>query len=401
MFIDKFEYAIKSLMHAHIRTFLTVLGVVVGVAALVTLLSVAFSLDRSINKELSKFGANNVIINPGSVGTELAPMGYAPTVGKLFDYDVEKLKMVAGVEEATGVIRIRNAIIEYKSEIIRSQVRGMDPTIFKTYYLNIKILKGRFLQNNDRKNAVIGYTVAKDLFEKDMDVGSSIKINDERFTVVGILKKEGGLMSNDNLIFITDEDARSLATDLLRNEVSAIYVRIEEGYDLSKVKEDIERQLRYSHGVLKGKEDFTVMTAETIKEQIQTILRYLTLFLGSVAAISLIVGSIGITNTMFMSVTERTDEIGILKSLGVRKKDILHIFLIESGAIGFLGGLAGIVLSVGLLIVASGFVPMELSLTWELVIMGLLFSFGLGLLSGYLPSKRAADMDVLEALRRK
>jgi putative ABC transport system permease protein len=403
MLLDKFNYAFRSLMHSHIRTLLTILGVVVGVAAIIILLSVSLGLDKTIETELNKFGANNAVVLPisqNSVGSSIGPAGTRVT-SKLYESDIQKIKAVSGVKSATGVLSVP-AKVKYRQEEYRISVYGIDPYVLTTYYPNVEILEGRMLQSSDSKSIVLGYDIAKNVFDKNIDLGSVLTLNDQSYTVIGILKESGGQAGSDKNLFISFNDARILST-LNKDEVSVIYFVIQDGFEIRKVQENVEFVLRNAHRVKEGEEDFTIQTAETAKESIQSILGYITLFLGTVAAISIVVGGIGIMNSMYMAITERTYEIGVLKSLGVKKNDILHLFLIESGLIGLGGGIIAVIFSVFVVSIANIFLEGSISLllTWELILGGLCLSFILGLISGYIPSKQAADLDVLDALGRK
>ncbi len=406
MFLDKLEYAVKTLGHNYLRTFLTILGVVVGVSAILLLLSVSLGLNNTVETQLDKFGANNGIILPISQTSASSSFGPAGTrvSSKLFLSDVQKVKSVNGVESAVGVISLQASTIRYRLEEVRLSSIGIDPYVLKTYYPNIELDEGRLLQNSDSKHAVIGHNIAKNIFDRNVDVGSTIKINNQSFSVVGILKKSGGQAGSDNNIFIPYDEARAAST-LDNNQVSAIYFVIQDSFDVLTVQDRVERTLRNAHGVKEGEEDFTVITAESTKESVQQILGYITLFLGAVSGISLLVGGLGIMNAMYMSITERTYEIGVLKSIGVKKGDILHLFLIESGLIGLIGGISAVIITIVFVFIGNIFLEgdnaFQLYLSIELLMGGLIFSFILGLIAGYIPSKKAADLDVLDALGRK
>ena len=225
-------------------------------------------------------------------------------------------------------------------------------------------------------------------------------INGEKYRVVGILQKIGTALSqsDDESIFVPFDDGKKLfANQLSKNEISFISIKLEPGYDAEEIKEVMEAELASLHRVSVEDKDFTVMTAELINETVGAILGLVTAFLFMITLISAIVGGVGIANTMFTSVIERTKEIGILKAVGATKNDILLIFVVESGLIGFVGGAIGVILGVIILVIANQFgVPVLIKP--ELVIFALSFAGIVGLVSGVFPAKQAAELNAVEAL---
>ncbi|PIN83389.1 hypothetical protein COV61_03210, partial [Candidatus Micrarchaeota archaeon CG11_big_fil_rev_8_21_14_0_20_47_5] len=340
MYAEFFAYAINSLKQRSLRSWLTVLGIVIGIASIIVLVSLAQGLNAGISEQLEKFGSRTIVVIPGgSVGLQSAfsSANYRPpSIGKLYKNDAERLKKIEGVEYISTVIQTRPDI-SFKKESITASVNGIEPSVFKQTQA-LEIEKGRFLTDTDRQVAVIGEKIASDAFDEKVEVGSVFRMGSEKksFRVVGVLKKSGSQSGMDSAIYVPVEDARSLAGDsLFENEVSAIRLTIVPDADIAGVKERITSELLSAHKLREEEKDFSLITSDFLKEQIGAITDMLSLFLGGVAAVSLIVGGVGIANTMFMAVLERTKEIGTLKAVGADEKKITKMFLIESGLLGF------------------------------------------------------------------
>lgn len=398
---ELFLYSMNNMMRRKLRSWLTVIGIVIGIAAIVTLISIAQGLSDSINSQLKSFGSNTVVVVPGDVSKQLSLAGsYAPTLGKLFLNDKERIKRIAGVDLLSSVINVRSTV-DFKGNLATASVSGVEPSVFEGSQ-TIELEQGRFLTDSDRHTAVIGYNIAYSTFGKQkVQVGSVLSIgkDNEKFRVVGVLKKSGSSGGTDSAIYIPLDDARKLsAGSLADNEVSGIRFVVKEGFDVQEVVDSANSELLSAHHVREEDKDFSFLTAAYLQQQVGVITGLLTLFLGGVAGISLIVGGVGIANTMFMSVLERTREIGILKSIGATNEAIQEAFLIESGLIGLAGGLIGVFL--GLLFSLAGSalgVPASLSI-W-LALFAISFSFIVGLLSGYLPARNASRLPAIAALR--
>jgi len=253
--------------------------------------------------------------------------------------------------------------------------------------------------------------MAKDLFGHEIQLGDIITMRGVNFRIVGVLEKGSGVAATmiDSAIIIPREDARQLFLEPGSKEVSAIIIRASDSADMARVEKDTGFRMRASHKNAPGEEDFTITSSQTIQGRIGQISGTITIFLGGIAAISLLVGAIGIANTMFMSVMERTRQIGILKALGAKSSDVMNIFLIESSLLGFVGGVIGSALGTlfgfalsGISSGSSGpFGPSSLApaFTPELVLFAIIFSTIIGAASGALPARRAARLNPVEALR--
>ncbi|MEM4222276.1 MAG: ABC transporter permease, partial [archaeon] len=301
----------------------------------------------------------------------------------------------------------------YGGENISLQMYGIDPEVAKEIS-TIKIVEGRELTKADKAAVVLGYRVAKEIFSKKIPIGSEIKIGNKSFKVVGIFERTGGSIGSmmyDNSIFMTSEQARNvMTTPLKQNEFSLIQIKVDETKDPDVVGEKVAEKLRSLHHVSEKNQDFTVITPSYIQNTVSSIMLLLNVFLLGIASISLLVGAIGIANTMYASVLERTKEIGTLKAIGASSSDILKIFVFESAFLGIIGGIVGIFAGFiasgilgenwGMMQIAAGrtqtYGPI---ITPELLIIALIISVFTAVVAGALPAKKAASLEPVEALR--
>lgn len=400
-FWDVAHYSFEHLKHRGLRTWLTLLGIVVGIAAVILLVGLAQGLRASVADELELFGPDLIVVLPINLdsGAFAGPTSFRPTAGKLFDKDVEVIKKVDGVEVVTKGL-ITNADMKYRRDSITSSVMGLETDTYQETIVLDELDEGRFLEPGDRKLVMVGATIAYDTFEDDVQLNSFLEIAGEKYRVVGILSKSGSSFSSvDSMIIISFEDAKRIAGDTLADrEVSAIRVKISEGYEPIEVEEDLEWALMKHRGVTEDEKDFSIISARFIQEQIDEIIGALTIFLLVVSGMSLLVGAIGISNTMFMSVLERTREIGVLKSVGATSKQIQHLFLMESAMLGFSGGVLGLLIG-GLLIELISLFDFHAVLSLEMAAVAFLVSVGVGIAAGTFPARNASKVPAIEALR--
>jgi putative ABC transport system permease protein len=400
MLWDFLEYSFAGLFQRSLRSVLTILGIVIGISSIVILISLGQGIQQSVNNELESFGTHTIIVAPGNLQSMAnAASGHGATTGKLYESDLERLKRVEGINLMTPVLMSRSNI-EYKGQTLQAGIMGIEPLNYQSTVSNIEIAQGRFIAPSDRQALVIGDKISKDTFDKDLVTNSVVTINGKKFRVVGVMKRTGGTLDDtDTTIYATIDDVRELVkSTLAKNELSYIYIEIKESYDPKVAAEEVKLELRNAHKVKEGDEDFTLITSDFLQERIGMITGFITAFLGGVAAISLLAGGITIANTMFMAVLERYREIGTLKAIGAKKAQIMQIFLVESGLIGLVGGVTGCLF--GLLVVTiANFFGVPTKTTPELLGFALLFSCVVGIVSGYVPAKNAAELDPVVALR--
>ncbi|MCX8195001.1 MAG: ABC transporter permease [Candidatus Micrarchaeota archaeon] len=402
---DIIKYSFSSLKHRKIRSWLTILGIVIGIAAVVSLLTIGRGFNEEINRQLSVLGSNTIFISPispSSAGSAAFSGNVPPSTGKLYDKDVDRLRKIPEITDIARLTMAR-ASVAFKDKEISTMVSGIEPGVFEKT-IAIEMDAGRFLQAEDRGVVIIGPKIADGAFgsDKKVGVGSYLTINGKRYRVIGVMKESTnvfGRARTQNGIFLHFEDARQLFKSVLReDEVSAIVLKTKEEADTSEVVAQIKEELDASHKVRSDNRDYSVIDPKTIQERIGNVLSLVTVFLGAIAAISLVVGGLSIASSMFTSVLERTKEIGIMKSVGADRNTILSIFLFEAGLLGMLGGVFGSLIAAALVFVGNYFGLPAFPDIW-IGLGGVAFAFLIGMIFGYLPAKRAADLPPVEALR--
>jgi putative ABC transport system permease protein len=415
--IDTIRFSVNNLSQRGLRSWLTILGIVIGVAAVVSILSIGTGMQQTISSQLSGLGSDVGYIMPGFERATRTNQGFAmtPRIGSvsisLTDKDLQTVKSTPGIKTVNGIVAGR-VNVQYFGENMSVQLYGIDP-IASREISTVDVQEGRFLVPGDGNVVMVGYRVANEMFKKPITVNSQISIEGKTFRVVGILERFGGMVGGimyDNTIFMTTSTARTVLSNLESNEFSVIQFKVEDLNQLDLVVDEVEHRLTLSRHVTEDTKDFTIITAKSMQETISSVMNTLNLFLGGIAAISLLVGAIGIANTMYMSVMERTRQIGTLKALGATNFEVMKIFLFESALIGLIGGLIGVFLG----FIASGVIS-ELGIrmvgmqpragtsitviTPELVLFAIGFSVFIGAVSGLLPARRAAQLEPVEALR--
>ena len=392
MFTDYFILALKSIRHRKLRSWLTVIGIVIGVAAIISLITLSRSLEGTIEHQFEQFGANRILVSAkGFQGPGTLSQG-------LTIEDVETIEKISGLEYVIPSV-FRSAEVIYKGQTGFTLVGGMPSEYYEDFYKDtgIELQEGRNIKEGEKYVAIIGARVATDMFEKEVHVGDKIEMGHKEFRVVGIIEEVGNAQ-DDNQISIPLDAAREIFNE--EEAVDVIIVQVDVTEEIPQLQEKIERELEDK----RNDTNFQVVTAAQILEQIGQVLGIMQIVLVGIAAISLIVGAIGIMNSMYTSVLERTKEIGIMKAIGARNKDILILFLIESGLIGFVGGTIGVGLgaalayAVGYFSKNAGF-TINIQIEPLVLLFGLLFAFIVGIIAGILPAWQASKLKPIDALR--
>ncbi|MEJ5201532.1 MAG: ABC transporter permease [Anaerolineales bacterium] len=397
--------ALESLSGNKLRSGLTILGIVIGVAAVIAMLAVGTGAQQSITGAISGIGSNLLFVFQGNFQEDvrnpkplteadayaLNDQFLAPSVAAVAPTVSDQLKITYGSEQKTA------------------EVSGITPE-----YLTIRnytLLEGEPINENhvlERASvALLGTEIADALFQRrDGLIGETVRIEGQPFRVIGVLSSKGGgaFGSQDNVVLVPFTTAKNRLIHRNRDRIDIIFIQAIDSKSVNQAAEEVTQILRSRHRIVLGANDFTVFTQQDFVQTAQTITGVLTIFLGGVAGISLLVGGIGIMNIMLVSVTERTREIGLRKAIGARKRDILIQFLTESSLLSFFGGLIGIgfgwviAFVVGQIAQANQ-TPIAPKVGIDAILLATLFSTAVGLFFGIYPANRAANLEPVEALR--
>ena len=393
MILEYFKLAVNNIAHRKVRSWLTIIGIIIGIASIIALISLSMGLKNSITAQFESFGSDKLLISaatfqgPGSLSIGLTEKDVT-TLERLSEFDI------------VAPFIARPGSVEFKKESKFPVIFGMPPEdAQKLFEATRDIEEGRFLRQGDKYDAVLGSRAAKKLFEKEIRINNRIEINGVSFKVVGIYKEIGN-QQDDNAISIPLESFQEIFDT--NGQIDFITARVKPGTDIPSLQKKVERVLERE----RGDKNFQVVTPTQILEQISQVLGIVQLVLVGIAAISLVVGGIGIMNSMYTSVLERTRDIGVMKAIGAKDSDIMKIFLIESGLMGFVGGIFGVALgtllslTIGRYATESGF-KLLVTVNPQLMLFGLLFAFIIGIISGALPAYRASQLNPVEALRHE
>ncbi|MDY6777353.1 MAG: ABC transporter permease [Candidatus Nanohaloarchaea archaeon] len=402
MLLDYLILSIKNILNRKRRSWLTVIGIFIGIAAVISLVSLGQGLEQSIIEEFESIGSDKLFISPG--GDPTSSQNFAGSAATLTEDDIQVVERTRGIQAATGVVMTQTRI-EYNDKsrfiLVMGFPTGPEASIARNSWA-IEIAEGRYIRSTDRSNVLIGSRVAETMFNEQIGVRNRISMFGRDFQVIGVMKPTGD-PSVDASVIIPIERARELSGQ--ENTYDWIFAKVQEGFTPEEAKENVVTNLRQHRNLEKGNEDFTVSTPQDLIDSFRSILSIVQAVVLGIASISLLVGGVGIMNTMYTSVTERTREIGVMKAVGAKKRDIMIIFLIESGIIGLIGGIIGVTAGLGLSTlaaqVATDYASINISIfvSPELVGGSLLFAFILGTVSGVLPARNAARLDPAEALR--
>jgi len=402
MLADYFKIAYRTIMQRKTRSALTLLGIVLAIMTIFVLLSLSLGLNEAINQQFQELGGNKFFIQPrGQLG--------APGTGGAVQLTLEDIKEI---EKVNGVKLVSyypagTAKVDFQDKTryvfgvgIPTEKDKMD-LVFSAGLPDLE--KGRLFKKGDSGKVILGSKYEKDLFDKPLQVGNKIYVNDKKFEVIGILDSIGS-PPDDSIVYLTYDDFKELFNS--NDRIDQIIVEVNDGENLKDVADRVERKLLKFRGLTEKTKDFNVQTPEEILSSFQTVLNILTSFLVGIGLISILVGGIGIANTMYTSVLERTKDIGTMKAIGAKNSDILLIFVIEAGLLGLIGGLVGVGVGIGvaklveyIVTVQLGFGFLKASLNPIIIVGCLVFAFAIGVVSGMFPSWSASKLKPADTLR--
>jgi len=402
---EYFHIAVRNITTRSLRSWLTIFGIIIGVFLIIVLLSLSEGLKATINEQLQALGGEMVMVMPGGDEDIFSSMMFGGA--KLERQDIEAIEKAKGVDTVIGY-SYTGTPARYEDEAKQIAIAGLDP--WKESLEIMSIFQGWDLADGrwpvKENEVLIGQVIANDIFSKKVKPGLEMVIKGRTFIITGILKSLGS-KQDDSIVYMSMNVYQDL-TGEKRGTAAYAIVKLEEGADENVVAEDIEDALSKTRKRRFGTDeaDFSVITSEKMGDLAGNILGIIQLVIFLFASVAIVVGGIGITNSMFTSVRERTKEIGLMKAIGAKNSAVLTIFLFEAGIVGFTGGIGGTILGAGL---AKG---IELygqahplfyftaSITPGLIIFGLVFSFFVGCISGLIPARAAAKLKPVEALRR-
>ena len=402
MFNESVKMAWDGMVGNKLRTLLTLLGIIIGVGAVIAMVSLGFGVKEQVKSNISSLGSNLLIVMSGGrtqSGARLA----AGQGARLTLEDSQAIeKQVDGIQYIAPAVS-RSYQLVAGNQNWTANVEGTTPNVLDIR--NYALASGRNMTDRDMNSrdrvCIIGQTIVENLFPGEDPVGKTMRINKAPFKVIGVLESKGqsaGGQDQDDVVYIPLTTAMNRMMGI--TYINRITIQAENENIIEQVQIDVEELLRKRHNIKSGDyDDFTVRNLAALMDTMLSTVNSITLLLGCIAAISLLVGGIGIMNIMLVSVTERTREIGIRKALGATYDNILLQFLIEAMVIGIIGGFLGVVLGIGASYAISYFAEWQTVISVPAIIVAVLFSVGIGLFFGIYPARKAALLDPIDALR--
>jgi putative ABC transport system permease protein len=405
MIKDYFVIGFNNLKRRKLRSWLTMVGIFIGIAAVVSLISLGQGLQAAVTEQFATLSTDKLTIQ--NAGTGMGPPG-STVVEKLTEDDLKLIENVAGVELVIPRL-LRMVKLEYnegvKFTFATTVLEDREKADLGYEAMGLKTEEGRLIYSGDSGKVVLGKDlVKKSAFDKKIRVGKTIKIQGREFEVAGILKKSGNFQVN-GIVLLMEDDLKDILD--IEDEYDLIVAQVEEPKEIREVGERIEKKIRKDRDIGEDDDDdFSVETPLEAVGAITDIINSVNLVVVGIALISLIVGGIGIANTMYTSVVERKKEIGTMKAIGAKNSDVLSIFLIESGLLGLVGGIIGVLMGVGLSFGAAsaansalGIQIISVEINLPLIFSAIMFSFLIGVFAGLIPSVQASKLRPVDALR--
>lgn len=401
--LETVRMATATLTANKLRSSLTMLGIVIGNASVIAMVGIGLGAQELAKNEFQSLGPNTLFITPGSREERQTTFDLPQTL--VYEDANAIAQQVPSIDGVAPQIT-SNRVITYQGKNTNDSVYGVTPDFLRVR--NFEMAKGRFIREIDlEKNSrvvVLGSEIANQFFGLEDPLGKQIRIKNSSFKVVGVMEPKGSFLGNnqDDVVYIP---LTTMANQIVGNRsvyginLTFIAVSAKDEESIRAAKFQIENLLRLRHNITTGENDFTVQTQQDILNIVGTVTGGLTAMLGAIASISLLVGGIGVMNIMLVSVSERTQEIGLRKALGAREKDILAQFLIEATILAVLGGLFGTIIGGGVIIIAGATSPLPAQISIPAVIIAVSVSAGIGLSFGVIPARQAAKLDPIVALR--
>jgi len=394
-YADLLSLSYRTVISHKLRSALTALGLIIGIAAVVILTSIGRGIHTFVLAEFTQFGTNLISIHPGKTTTFGVSGASISTVRPLVIADVVSLSKVENIIAASPMVQ-GNARIEAGEKQRRTNVLGVGAAVPEIW--KIKVVNGRFLpkeESNPRAFAVLGNKLATELFGTSSPLGQRIRIGSDRFRVVGVMEKKGQMIGfdMDDTIYIPAAKALELFD---RESLMEIHLLYKSNTVVERVEKAIKRNLIARH----GREDFTLVTQNQMLKSMDSILNILTLAVAALGSISLLVGSVGILTIMTIAVSERISEIGLLRAVGAERRTIFQLFLCEALALSAAGGLCGVLLGITIVQILDAALPaLPVELAWAYIVAAFMVSLLIGIAAGVAPAMKAARLEPLEALR--
>ncbi len=423
-----FKLAVNILRHSRLRSWLTIIGIVIGVAAVVAIVSIGEGMQQSLESNLGGLGADIITVSPGAsratggfrvyTGGGEPPGGFstsstrssATETKNLTIRDIQAIRSVDNVGIVTGTVSGRGELY-YLAEKTTVSVTGVDPVAWNGI-TTASLASGRFLGAGDYNAILVGSRVASRMFKQPLSVNRIVTIEGVNFKIVGILNESGGMMGggSDSGIIMPIEAARAVLDDVGTSKFDSIMVKVADASLVEETMSDIDARLMLTRHVTDRTKDYSVSSSVAMQETINTTMESMTLFLAAIAAVSLLVGAVGIANTMFTTVLEKTKEIGIMKAIGAKNRDIMVIFLMNSALVGVIGGVIGITLGtlasslmdLGGTVSGGGMMGRMFGstlVTPQLVFYAMAIAIGISMVAGLVPAYRASKLRPVDALR--
>jgi len=394
-----FKLTIKNIFRRKLRSILTILSVIIGIASVIALVLLSDGLLNTVNEQFDKMGGRVILVLAGNFQGNPFESGRLSKENMLNIKDSENIEKIPSVENVFAM-NFLNAQITYRNQdefayLATLPVEKMDDAFD---FFDVSVSEGKTFNGKEGNNAVIGDYIAKKMFDREIKTGNKIKINDMDFRVLGILESIGN-EADDSTIYIT----RKAGDDLLNYEDSVNYIMVKTKADTDN--KDTVKRIERLLAKTRDEENFMIISADDFLELITRLLTLIKVILATIASISVVVGSLGVINSVYTSVLERTREIGVLKSIGAKINDITFIFVLESLLLSLAGGVIGFGLGVGiakgvsLYAASAGFDMFTISITVEIVLLAFILSVIVGIVAGLFPARSAAKLNPVNALR--